>query len=442
MKVYMIAPARVEPLASRSKFSAAPPLGLAVLASHTPPEVEVSLTDENLAPIDYGRPVDLVAITAATQTSPRAYAIADAFRARGTKVVLGGMHPTALPEEAGRHADAVVVGEGEEVWPRLLADLEDGGLRPMYRAKRRPPLAGATAPRRDIFHSEGYIFPFTTYTTRGCPFGCTFCSVTSFFGGTYRSRPVEEVCREVDGLGANRPILFVDDNVAAQPARAKQLFRALAPYKVTWIGQASVTVARDEELLRLAAASGCLALFIGIESLSPDSLSSVGKRHNAVAEYEEAIRRIRSHDIAVFGAFIFGLDHDTEDVFEATVRFARRTKLEGAQFNLLTPYPGTPLGAAMDREGRILSRDWSEYRGDKVVFAPRLMSPRRLQEGHDWAWREFYSYGSIFERVGLSHPQALLIWALNLNYRRDAVSRLLVDKLVPLGARRLTNGHK
>lgn len=430
MRVHLIAPCREEVLRSRTKASVAPPLGLAILASLTPRDMEVSLTDENLSPLDFQRPADLVGITAATHTATRAYELADHFRARGVKVVLGGMHPTALPAEAGQHADAVVVGEAEAVWGQLLADLQDGGLQPFYYGQERPHLAGLPSPRRDLFDREGYLFPDTIYTTRGCPNGCTFCSVTSFFGGTYRSRPVAEVMTEVEGLRDRRLVFFVDDNIAAHRGRAKQLFCALAPHKLAWIGQASVSIAKDEELLAQAAASGCLCLFIGFESISPASLSAVGKRHNVVEEYAEAIRRIHAHGIAVFGGFIFGLDHDTEDVFEQTVRFARRARLEGAQFNVLTPYPGTPLSAALQREGRILTQDWSQYRGDRVVFAPRLMSTRRLQEGHDWAWREFYSIGSIWGRVGFSHPRRLLMWALNLNYRDDRLSRMLFESIV------------
>jgi len=430
MKVHLIAPARRENLRSRTVVSVAPPLGLAVLASLTPPEIEVSLTDENLGSVDFDRPVDLVGISAATHTVSRAYQLADAFRSRGVKVVLGGIHPTALPEEAVQHADAVVVGEAEEVWPQLLVDLQAGRLQTVYRHPERPVLINTPTPRRDLFQRDGYLFPDTISTTRGCPNGCAFCSVTSFFGGTYRSRPVEDVLGEVNAL-AGRLVFFVDDNIAAHRGRTRQLFSGLARNKLAWIGQASVSIARDEDLLASAAASGCLALFLGIESLSRDSLRSVGKHCNLVEEYEEAIRRIHAHGIAVFGAFIFGLDHDTEDIFELTVQFARRTRIEGAQFNILTPYPGTPLHAELDRDGRILTRDWSQYRADRVVFAPRGMSASRLQEGHDWAWREFYSLGSIWERVGLSHRRRLLMWAVNLNYRRDPISGVLLEALLP-----------
>lgn len=434
MRLHLIAPAGgPEIVGAGNKPSAGPPLALAILASLTPNEVEVSLTDENLDRVDFGHRADLVGITASTHTATRAYELADGFRARGARVVLGGLHPSALPEEALLHADAVVVGEAESVWTQLLTDYHQGKMQSIYHGPTRPTLVGLPYARRSLFKRQGYLFPDVIYTTRGCPNGCAFCSVTSFFGGTYRSRPVEEVVSEINWMGSPRVLFILDDNVAAHAGRAKQLFRSLAPHKLAWIGQASMTIARDDELLALAAASGCLALFVGIESLSPASLMSVGKRCNVVEEYEEAIHRIHAHGIAVFGGFVFGLDHDTEDAFELTVRFAQRTRLEGAQFNILTPYPGTPLFESMDRDGRILTRDWAQYRTDRVVFEPRLLSSRRLQEGHDWACREFYGLSSIWTRVGTSHRKRLLMWGLNLNYRRDPVSRAVLSlvALVP-----------
>ncbi len=429
MRVHLIAPSREENPGTHSRTSIAPPLNLAVLASISPPEVEISLTDENVEPIDCGQAADLVGITATTQTATRAYQVADAFRARGVKVALGGLHPSTLPEEAVQHADAVVVGEAEGVWPHLLSDLRDGRLQRIYRGNGRPQLAGLPIPRRDLFHRKRYLLSDSLYTSRGCPFGCAFCSVTSFFGGTYRWRPVDEVLREISELDGRPLIFFVDDNIAGHKEYARELFLALAARKVGWIGQASTTIARDQGLLALAAASGCRGLFLGIESLSPASLGSVGKRQNVVEEYEEAIRRIHAHNIAIVGSFIFGLDDDTEDVFDLTVRFAQRTRLEAAEFNILMPYPGTPLMARLEREGRILTRDWSQYREDRAVFAPRLMSVRRLEEGRAWAWREFYSLGSIWKRVGLSAPMGLMVWTMNLEHRSDPLSRAVFDRL-------------
>jgi len=262
---------------SKRLLSLAPPLNLATVAALTPPEIEVSITDENLLPIDFDRAVDLVGITAVTPTAFRAYDIADAFRDRGRKVVLGGIHPTMLPEEASQHADSVVIGEAEGIWHSLIEDFKAGELKSVYRNRIRPSLGALPWPRRDLFAKKGYVFRNTMSTSRGCPFACSFCSVTSFFGHTYRTRPIDEIVQEIDSFDNRRPIFFVDDNIAGNPRRTKQLFSALLPYSIKWVGQASLTIAEDAELLKLAAASGCVGLFIGFDSIYPASLASVGK---------------------------------------------------------------------------------------------------------------------------------------------------------------------
>lgn len=414
----------------------APSLGPLAVAALTPPEIQVSFTDENLDPVNLDQPTDLVGITAATHTVTRAYQLADAFRARGKKVVMGGIHPSALPEEALQHADAVVLGEAENVWGNLLDDLQQDRLQKIYHSTKRPSVKNLPYPRRDLLNRNGYIFPDTVSATRGCPNGCKFCAVTSFYGQTYRSRPKEEVLAEVDTLSSRR-VFFVDDNIAGHRGRAGRLFKGLAEKKLIWIGQASVSIARDEALLDAAAASGCLALFLGIESLNPENLKDQDKHCNNVEEYEEAIKRIHDRGIAVFGAFIFGLDHDTEDIFEQTLRFAKHTRLEGAQFNILTPYPGTLLFNDMEKTRRLLHKDWSKYHADNVVFEPLCMSAEKLKEGRDWAEREFFSLSSIWERIGLKHPHLLAMWALNLNYRRDKLSRLILGALLPLAKKLL-----
>ena len=424
MKLLLIAPAREEAMKrSRRHKSLAPPLNLGIVAALTPPEIEVSLVDENLAPIDVEAPVDLVGITAVTHTAPRAYRIAEAFRKRGVTVVLGGIHPSALPEEAAEHADAVVVGEAEGVWPNVIQDFSQGHLKKFYRSAARPDLSGLPWARRDLFAQSGYRIRGSIATTRGCPFSCAFCTVTSFFGKTYRFRPIPEVLQELESLRHKRPIFFVDDNIVGHAQRAKSLFRSLIPYKVHWIGQASINMAKDAELLDLAAASGCAGLFVGIESLSPESLASVSKRSNKVEDYEAAIERIHSVGIPIAGSFIFGFDYDTEDVFQETVDFVKRTRIETPQYGVLTPFPGTAVHDQMEREGRILTRDWSKYRLDNVVFEPKRMSSKTLQEGHDWAWRQTFSLASIVQRVGLLRTDVVPLWVANWNFRGHVARR-------------------
>jgi len=430
MRIELIAPARKEFLTKSKRFlSFAPPLNLATIAALTPPEIEVAITDENVSSIDFNRAVDLVGITVVTPTAFRAYEIADAFRARGVKVVLGGIHPTMLPEEASQHADTVVLGEAEEIWHDLIEDFKAGELKSVYHKCRRPSLCGLPLPRRDLFARKGYVLRNTVSTTRGCPFSCSFCSVTSFFGHTYRSRPVNEIMQEIDSFDSRMPIFFVDDNITGNPRRAKQLFSALIPYKIKWVGQASINMAEDTELLELAAASGCLCMFIGFESIYLANIASVGRKLADVDCYEQAISRIHSHGIGIFGSFIFGLDHDDQDVFERTVRFAQKVKLEGAQFNLFVPYPGTKGYEDLDRDGRILTKDWSQYHMDTLVFEPRLMSSKTLQEGHEWAWREFYSLSSILKRVRVVRPSLYypaVALGINWNFRGGSQRKVII----------------
>jgi len=387
-----------------------------MVAALTPPEVEVSLVDENVSAIDFQKETDLVGITATTVTAQRAYEIADAFRARGVKVVLGGVHPSFLPEEASQHADAVVIGEAEGVWPSLIEDFKAHKLKRMYRHNEHISLINLPKPRRDLFPKSAYLTEYTLSTTRGCPYSCSFCTVTAFFGHTYRCRPVEEVLEEIETFKAKKFVVFIDDNIVGNPKFAKELFHALIPYKIKWISQASITIARDEELLKLAADSGCICLLVGFESLSPANLASVGKRINVVDEYGQAIRKIHSYGIALHGFFIFGFDGDDEAVFERTVAFAQKMRLESAQFDILTPYPGTALYESMDKAGRIITKDWSQY-GYNPVFEPKSMSREVLQKGRDWAWREFYSLPSIWNRVGVARRNLATLWALNLYFR-------------------------
>jgi len=415
VKLDLIVPATQENLRIRKK-ALCPPLGLAMVAALTPPEVEVSLTDENVTIIDFQKETDLVGITALTVTAQRAYEIADTFRARGMKVILGGSHPSALPEEASQHADAVVIGEAEGIWSNVIEDFKANKLQRVYSRRERPSLLDLPIPRRDLFAKGAYYCRNTISTTRGCPYACSFCSVTSFFGHTYRCRPVEEIVKEIETLNHRELIGFVDDNIFGNPKFAKELLRTLVPYKIRWVAQASVTVAKDAELLKLAAASGCVALFIGFETLSPANLVAVGKRVNVVDEYETVIREIHYHGIAIHGFFILGLDEDDEDVFERTVRFAQKMRLESAQFAWPVPYPGTALCESLDKAGRVVIKDWSQYEINPV-FEPKLMSREMLKKGYDWAWREFYSLPSIWRRIGLVRRNLIAFWVMNLSFR-------------------------
>ncbi|MFC1950910.1 B12-binding domain-containing radical SAM protein [Chloroflexota bacterium] len=415
MKLELIQPAR-EANTVKSRKSLVPPINLGVIAALTPTDIEIAITDENIGIVDLAKNVDLVGITTLTVTANRAYQIADSFRKRGITVILGGIHASLLPDEAALHADSVVIGEAEDIWANVIADFKAGNLKPTYKAEKRPTLKNLPHVRRDLFNRSRYLGKNTVFTTRGCPFDCAFCSVTTYFGRSYRSRPVGEVIAEIKTLPRNEIIFFMDDNIAGNPKFAKELFRALIPLKIRWLSQCSVTIAHDDELLRLAAKSGCIDLFLGIESVSTASLESVGKRINVVEQYEEIIRKIHAHGIAIHGFFIFGFDEDDEDVFDRTADFAIKNKLESAQFDLLTPYPGTKFYNKIVAEGRLMDGDWSQY-GYKLLFEPMKMSAQTLHEKQQQVWRKFYSLPSIFKRIGLWRKHIVKLWYLNLYYR-------------------------
>jgi len=393
---------------------------LPVLASLTPPGANIHLVDENVETVNLAEPADLVAISCMTASAPPGYEIADHFRARGVPVVMGGMHPSALPQEAAEHADAVVIGEAENQWPGVFADFAAGRPQQFYRTEERPQLKDLPIPRRDLLRTDRYLTVNLVQTARGCPHACDFCSVSPMFGRRYRFRPIPEVIEEIRSLGS-RTVGFPDDNIVASPRRAKELFEALLPLNLRWVGQGDLSMAKDEELLKLMARSGCMAMFVGLESLSQDSLAAANKQPNIGLDYEQAIAAIHRHGIDIIGSFVFGLDPAQPDVFRQTVAFVERVKLGMAQFPVLTPFPGTPVYDQLKKEGRITSFDWSLYDMRNVVYQPRNMTAAELLQGRRYASRRFYSLPSILRRTLLrrtGRSKWLLRTALNLSYRR------------------------
>ena len=408
-----------------------PPMCLPVLAALTPRGPEIHLVDENVEPVNLQEEADLVAISAMTASAPRAYEIADSFRARGVPVVMGGMHPSALPEEAAQHADAVVIGEAENQWAQVLADFAAGHPQRFYHAEERPTLTDVPLPRRDLLHQDRYLAPNLVQTARGCPHACSFCSVSPVFGRKYRFRPVPEVIEEIRALGS-RSVGFPDDNIVGRPARARELFEALIPLRVQWAGQGDLSMAKDEELLNLMARSDCLAMFVGIESLCAESLATAHKQPNIGLDLEQAIATIHRHGIDLVGSFVFGLEGDKPDLFRKTVAFAERVKLAAAQFSVLTPFPGTPIYEQFKAEGRITSFDWSRYTMGTVVYQPHNMTGAELAAGRKYAYGHFYSLPSMARRL-LVRRGTKTSWALrtaaNWSYRRRLRGGKIADSL-------------
>jgi radical SAM superfamily enzyme YgiQ (UPF0313 family) len=376
------------------------PLSMALLASLMPPWVELRFYDDRLDEIPFDDPTDLVVISIETFTALRAYKIARQFRARCVPVVMGGYHATLLPDEVQREADAVVIGDAEPVWDQVLDDARNHRLQPLYDGLSRRVLSGLK-PRRELFAGKPYQNITLVEFARGCNFKCDFCSITAFHGASQNHRPPREVAEEMVATGSRR-FFIVDDNIVSQPSHARALCRELIPLKVRWVGQASIHISQDGELLDLMVESGCLGVLIGMESLDPANLRDMGKGWNlGGGGYEESLRRFREHGLAVYGTFVLGYDYDTRELIQRSVDFAREHQLFLAAFNHLVPFPGTPLYQRLEHEGRLLKPRWwldPDSRVGDVSFRPKQLGPDELEELCLDARKQFYSWGSMGQR--------------------------------------------
>ncbi len=424
MNILLIAPAVVDEKkrGMQGKVFQLPPFSLAAVASATPAHINVRIIDEAIEPVDYSYPADLVGITILTRFAPHAYEIADKYRSRGVKVVLGGLHPSALPEEASQHADSVVIGEAEGIWERLIEDFERNDLKQAYKNSDFPDLGNIRSPRRELFKKAKYLFTGMVQTTRGCPFNCNFCSVTQFFGGRFRTRPVECVIKEIRSL-KTKFIGFSDDNIFGNRIYARKLFNALKYEGIIWMAQSSVNIADDPELVHLAARSGCKGLFIGLESADQESLMQMHKGFLKPEKFRDSIARLHDKGIGVLGAFVLGNDNEDTSIFKRTLDFAKKIKLDLAQFSVLTPYPGTALFNRLIKEKRIFNFDWAKYDAGNAVFKPLKMSAERLKEEVDKLWREFYRFDEVLFRLlklGKRLPvQILPLLLFNVSFRKE-----------------------
>jgi radical SAM superfamily enzyme YgiQ (UPF0313 family) len=401
------------------------PLALGILAALTPPEHRVRVVDERIEPVDLEAPADLVALSVCTFSARRGYALADAFRARGVPVVLGGFHPTLAPEEAAAHADAVAVGDAEHTWPRLLADAAAGRLGARYGDAASGPALGVP-PDRAAFRGKGYLPIRLVQYGRGCPRACEFCSIRAFYGGGVRHRPVEEVVAELSGPGPRR-VLFVDDNLLGDRAAFRALLEAITPLRLRWSSQLDLSLADDPALLALARRSGCQAVTIGLESLSEENLRQMGKGWNHAAGFAARLGALRRAGIMVYGTFVFGYDQDDPATIRRTLAFALAERLFVANFNPLMPFPGTPLLARLRAEGRLVHDRWwltPGHRWHDALVRPRRMTADELTDGCRAARQAFHGLGAIgrrlFSRAHLASLDNLVVYlAANLVSRRD-----------------------
>lgn len=382
------------------------------LAARVPSNWKVIHVDEEAEIIDWNADVDVVGITFHTPSAFHAYAIATWFRSRKICVVMGGPHVKLLPKEASQYADVIFVGEAEGLWEEFLKNFEAGSYLRIYHQTSAPSLSNIPVARKDLFHRRDYTNG-VLFATRGCPGRCDFCTIAVMYRHKLRKRPIAEVVAEYVSF-KGKVIIFWDDNIAGDLEYAKKLFRAITPYRKWWSSQASIHAGRDDEFLEAAARSGCKQLFLGLESISQQSMTEANKKFNRTEEYLQIIERIHSYGIAVQAGIVFGFDHDTPEIFKDTIDFLEKAGVQNATFNILTPFPGTPLFQKMEAEGRILTRDWRQYNSrDAVVYQPKQMSMAELLAGFRYANERFYSLASIAKRLSRSPVQ--LWWTLPLN---------------------------
>jgi radical SAM superfamily enzyme YgiQ (UPF0313 family) len=378
------------------------PLGPLTVAACTPSAHAVQVIDEKVeGEVDLGTDADLIGISIYAHSARRGYQLADQFRKKGKKVVLGGFHASCEPQEALQHADAVVVGEAEPVWAGLLEDVKNGKLKTIYNGNDFLPLEQTPPPRTDLIDIDNYILRHLIQATRGCPFSCDFCSVASFFRGNFRVKPVDQVLHELGPLKKGDFVCFVDDNIVGSPRYAAELFKALVPLKIKWLSQGSITIANDSELLKLAAESGCVCLLIGIETVETENVRHMREKF-IPGQTEEQLARIHEAGIGINGTFMLGMDGDTPETFDKTAEFCIKNCIELPTFNVFSPIPGTPVYKSMKSDGRLKPNGYSEYEEllyrRKLFYKLKGMSERQYYEGFERMCREVFSFPNILRR--------------------------------------------
>jgi len=435
MKILLLSPCK-DTRFKKPKYLMIPQLALHLIAGLTPPEHEVRIVEEEIEDIDFEQPCDLVGISCMTSNATRAYELAGKFRRLGRQVVLGGVHPTLLPDEAREHCDSVVVGEAEGVWEQLLVDAQEGRLQAVYH-KPYPSLERYISMGRRRITKKRLFDVVPVMTTRGCPYNCEFCCVHDLFGRKIRHLPVDNVVRDIEESGG-KIFIFLDDNIIGDPIYAKKLFQAIKPLNIKWAGQASLSFIKDEAMMRLASECGCRGLFFGLETVSESQLKRMRKSVVKAENIGEAVRKVEDMGIYFHASMIFGFDSDTKDTFPVTLDFLEKNRISSASINVLTPYPGTEVFRRFREQGRLLTEEWRYYDHSTVVFTPKNMTPFELQAGRLWVVKEFTRMSSLLRRLPehLDHP--LLHLAMNLGFQagcRHEQRELpeLADRLFPAG---------
>ena len=421
MKILLVAPC--QPQDQRPASMDIPQLTLSLIAALTPPEHEIEVVEEVYGEVvNFDGDYDVIGISIMTQTCIRGYEIANEFRKRDKIVVFGGIHATGMPDEAIRFGNAVVIGEAEGLWDILLEDIKHKRLKSFYKLDKLPDLQNHIMPRRDLIKcSSGKFSIAPIETTRGCPYNCDFCSVSRFFGTRQRHKIIRDIIIDIESC-KEKNLFFLDDNITGDKRFAKELFREMIPLKRVWVGQASIQVANDPELMKLAYKSGCRALLIGFESMSDSGINQYRKTLKTIDENILAVKKLQDNGIMTMASLIFGLDSDTKEVFDMAHDFLTRSKAAFFQACVMTPYPGTPVFSKLRSEGRILTDDWTRYDASKVIIRPENISPEELLDGYNNIKWHFYSNRSILHRsfpnIKIGFLEAILYLSLNKGYQK------------------------
>jgi radical SAM superfamily enzyme YgiQ (UPF0313 family) len=423
------------PMDSDWKTRMSPPLSLLVIAALTPDQHKVTLQDENVETIDLNDTPDLVGITVKVDTVYRAAEIASNYRRRGIPVVMGGIHPTACPEECTIYADSIVVGEAECLWSQLLEDASRGRLRRIYRNSEPIDIARTPVPRWDLLQDKDYLFTNTLLIGRGCSWRCDFCYNSSEnIDAHYRMKPIGNIIREIESLGIHH-VMFIDDNFIGDPEQTRELLLKLRELGITWHTAVSADIGRHEDLLDLMADSGCKSLFIGFESVNQTNLLSCHKTQNRIEKYDGTIARIHQRGMMVNASLVFGFDNDDTSVFPATLEWLTRNRIATMTAHILTPYPGSKLYNRLSLEGRVIDSDLRHYNTAHAVFRPSNMTPDELEKGYLWIYSQFYSWSSILNRWPVTANQIAAYLQFNLLYRKYGYATCFLGKI--FGMRRL-----
>lgn len=407
--------------ASFGKHVLTPSLALTSIAASTPAQWSVKYWDENL--LQGAPPVDpfpeVVGITVHLTFAQRAYELARWFRARGSKVVLGGLHVQSCPDECAPHADALAFGEGVPLWGQILHDVDCGELQHTYIGSFKRPYRDDPPPRRDLLPKASFLTTTSLIATRGCHSRCDFCYLaTDGLHLPYMMRDIEQVVEEFTADGQPYAV-FTDNNLGSRPEYLRELSRAIRPLRKIWSAAVSIDVTDDPTLIREMALSGCTGVFVGFESLQPRNIEEAGKKSPTPTDYARRVALLHDHGIQVNGSFVLGFDHDHQDVFQQTVNWIEENRLECATFHILTPYPTTPLFRQMEAAGRLLHRDWSRYDTAHVVFQPKNMSPDELAAGYEWCYERLFSHSSIWRRRPSDWRAVMPYLAMSYLYKRS-----------------------